>query len=125
MNEDERWARPGLEVAHVPAGEFEPVLFNLYFRCNSKPRRAGAGLALGGRDGFISGIFRFDGQRNPHRQRLTNLYRLYRFRGAASWLPFFFAPNLLLRALQQFASAGRPSGTPLISSILPRAEAPG
>src|ERR1019366_6313283 len=77
MNEDERRARPGLEVAHASAGEFEPVLFNLHVRCNSKPRRARARLALGGRDEFFSEILRFDGQRNPHSQRLNKGYRLY------------------------------------------------
>ena len=71
MNQDERRAGPGLEVAHAPVGEIEPVLFNLHVRCNSKRHRAGLVLALGGGDEFFFGILRFGGQRNPRRQGLT------------------------------------------------------
>ena len=65
MNQDERRAGASLEVAHASVGEIEPMLFD--HGCGS-----GAGVGLADGDELFFGILRFDGQRNPRGQVLTN-----------------------------------------------------
>ncbi len=58
MNQNERWARPGPEVAHAPVREIEPVLLNQDLRLlgNSNCRRLWLGLLAPAGTNFSSGF---------------------------------------------------------------------
>src|ERR1700674_2822436 len=104
MNQDDRRAGSGLEVAHASAGEFEPVFFDRNSVFPVTPVRIA--LAGGGADEFFFGMLGFCGQRSPRRQSLTKWYRIYRFGELKCG-----SPSFLLLVPHQFASAATPAGT--------------